>query len=35
VYGRLYIDRLSKRDRKDVMRQMAEATPKFETVPND
>jgi peptide deformylase len=35
VYGRLYIDRLSKRDRKDVMRQMAEATPKFETVPNE
>ena len=35
LYGRLYIDRLSKRDRKDVMRQMAEATPKFETVPND
>ncbi|MFI0900092.1 peptide deformylase [Streptomyces sp. NPDC020983] len=35
LYGRLYIDRLSKRDRKDVMRQMAEATPKFATVPND
>jgi len=35
LYGRLYIDRLSKRDRKDVMEQMAEATPKFETVPND
>jgi len=35
VYGRLYIDRLSKRERKDVMRQMAEATPKFATVPND
>ncbi|MEW2519311.1 peptide deformylase [Actinacidiphila alni] len=35
LYGRLYIDRLSKRDRKDVMKQMAEATPKFETVPND
>jgi peptide deformylase len=35
LYGRLYIDRLSKRDRKDVMQQMAEATPKFETVPND
>jgi peptide deformylase len=35
LYGRLYIDRLSKRERKDVMRQMAEATPKFETVPND
>ncbi|WP_031520266.1 peptide deformylase [Streptomyces sp. NRRL F-5123] len=35
LYGRLYIDRLSKRDRKDVMRQMAETTPKFATVPND
>ncbi|SEN50541.1 peptide deformylase [Actinacidiphila rubida] len=35
LFGRLYIDRLSKRDRKDVLRQMAEATPKFETVPND
>jgi peptide deformylase len=35
LYGRLYTDRLSKRERKDVMRQMAEATPKFETVPND
>lgn len=35
VYGRLYIDRLSKRDRKDVLRQMAEATPKFATVPNE
>ncbi|NUS13788.1 MAG: peptide deformylase [Streptomyces sp.] len=35
LYGRLYIDRLSKRDRKDVLRQMAEATPKFATVPND
>src|SRR4051812_4639505 len=35
LYGRLYIDRLSKRERKDVLRQMAEAPPKFETVPND
>jgi peptide deformylase len=35
LYGRLYIDRLSRRERKDVMRQMAELTPKFETVPND
>ncbi|WP_225846287.1 peptide deformylase [Streptomyces sp. HPF1205] len=35
LYGRLYIDRLSKRERKDVLRQMAEATPRFETVPND
>jgi peptide deformylase len=35
LYGRLYIDRLSKRERKDVLRQMSEATPKFATVPND
>lgn len=35
LYGRLYLDRLSKRDRKDALRQMAEATPRFETVPND
>lgn len=33
--GYLYIDRLSKRDRKDALRQMAELTPKFATVPND
>ena len=33
--GYLYIDRLSKRERKDVLRQMAEGTPKYETVPND
>jgi peptide deformylase len=33
--GYLYIDRLSKRDRKDVLRQMAESTPKYDTVPND
>ncbi|MFE1785984.1 peptide deformylase [Streptomyces sp. NPDC059506] len=33
--GRLYIDRLSKRERKDVLAQMAESTPKYETVPND
>ncbi|MDX3236455.1 peptide deformylase [Streptomyces sp. ME03-5709C] len=33
--GYLYIDRLSKRDRKDALRQMAESTPKYETVPND
>jgi peptide deformylase len=32
--GYLYIDRLSKRDRKDVLRQMAELTPKYETVSN-
>lgn len=35
LYGRLYIDRLSKRERKDVMRQMDERTPRYETVPND
>ncbi|MFF0726686.1 peptide deformylase [Streptomyces sp. NPDC004134] len=35
LYGRLYIDRLSKRERKDVMEQMAENTPRYETVPND
>ena len=33
--GYLYIDRLSKRDRKDALRQMAEGTPRYETVPND
>lgn len=33
--GHLYIDRLSKRDRKDVLRQMAESTPRYDTVPND
>ncbi|MFD8076621.1 peptide deformylase [Streptomyces sp. NPDC059718] len=33
--GYLYIDRLSKRDRKDALKQMAELTPKYETVPND
>ncbi|MFE5734796.1 MULTISPECIES: peptide deformylase [unclassified Streptomyces] len=35
LYGRLYIDRLSKRDRKDALRQMEEGTPRYETVPND
>ncbi|MFE9422935.1 peptide deformylase [Kitasatospora sp. NPDC006697] len=33
--GYLYIDRLSKRDRKDALRQMAEGTAKYATVPND
>lgn len=33
--GYLYIDRLSKRDRKEALRQMAEGTPRYETVPND
>ena len=32
--GYLYIDRLSKRERKDVLQQMADATPAYETVPN-
>jgi peptide deformylase len=32
--GYLYIDRLSKRDRKNALRQMAELTPRYETVPN-
>ncbi|WP_419997694.1 peptide deformylase [Streptomyces boninensis] len=35
LYGRLYIDRLSKRDRKDALKQMAERTPRYEVVPND
>jgi peptide deformylase len=35
LYGYLYIDRLSKRDRKEALRQMAENTPRYETVPND
>lgn len=34
LYGRLYIDRLSKRERKDALRQMEEGTPRYETVPN-
>ncbi|MBA0051503.1 peptide deformylase [Streptomyces sp. AJS327] len=35
LYGYLYIDRLSKRERKGVLRQMEESTPRYETVPND
>ncbi|MBQ0867964.1 peptide deformylase [Streptomyces smyrnaeus] len=35
LYGYLYIDRLSKRERKDVLKQMAEGTPRYETVPNE
>ncbi|WP_354642264.1 peptide deformylase [Kitasatospora camelliae] len=35
LYGYLYIDRLSKRDRKDALRQMAEGTPRYATVPNE
>ncbi|WP_327114863.1 peptide deformylase [Streptomyces sp. NBC_01341] len=33
--GYLYIDRLSKRDRKDALKQMEEGTPRYEVVPND
>ncbi len=35
LYGTPDIDKLSKRDRKDALRQMAERTPKYATVPND
>ena len=35
LYGYLYIDRLSKRERKDALRQMAEGTPRYSVVPND
>ncbi|TXS56838.1 peptide deformylase [Streptomyces sp. t39] len=35
LYGYLYIDRLSKRDRKDALKQMAEGTPRYEVVAND
>ncbi|MER5883588.1 peptide deformylase [Streptomyces sp. NPDC001941] len=35
LYGRLYIDRLSKRERKDALRQMEEGTPRYPVVPND
>ncbi|MGW2396864.1 peptide deformylase [Kitasatospora sp. NPDC001664] len=35
LYGFLYIDKLSKRDRKDALKQMAEGTPRYATVPND
>ncbi|MDH6575586.1 peptide deformylase [Kitasatospora sp. MAP5-34] len=34
LYGYLYIDRLSKRDRKDALKQMAEGTAKYATVAN-
>ncbi|MEU9129078.1 peptide deformylase [Kitasatospora sp. NPDC048540] len=34
LYGYLYIDRLSKRDRKDALKQMAEGTARYATVPN-
>ena len=35
LYGYLYIDRLSKRDRKDALRQMAEHEPRYAVVAND
>ncbi|BDH07889.1 MULTISPECIES: peptide deformylase [Streptomyces] len=35
LYGYLYIDRLSKRDRKDALRQMAENEPRYDVVAND
>ncbi|MFE5586971.1 peptide deformylase [Kitasatospora sp. NPDC056531] len=35
LYGTLYIDKLSKRDRKDALKQMAEGTAKYATVPNE
>nr|WSY51908.1 peptide deformylase [Streptomyces sp. NBC_00886] len=35
LYGYLYIDRLSKRDRKDALRQMAENEPRYPVVAND
>ncbi|MGW2838134.1 peptide deformylase [Streptomyces sp. NPDC001493] len=34
LYGYLYIDRLSKRDRKEALKQMAEGTPRYEIVAN-
>ncbi|MFD0417998.1 peptide deformylase [Streptomyces sp. NPDC127108] len=35
LYGYLYIDRLSKRERKEALRQMEEGTPRYPVVPND
>ncbi|SDK91087.1 peptide deformylase [Streptomyces indicus] len=35
LYGFLYIDKLSKRDRKDALRQMEEGTPRYPVVPNE
>ncbi|MCX3060207.1 peptide deformylase [Streptomyces beihaiensis] len=35
LYGYLYIDRLSKRERKNALKQMAEGTPRYPVVPND
>ncbi|MET9430287.1 peptide deformylase [Streptomyces sp. NPDC003036] len=35
LYGYLYIDRLSKRDRKDALKQMEAGTPRYPVVAND
>lgn len=35
LYGYLYIDRLSKRDRADALRQMGENEPRYPVVAND
>jgi peptide deformylase len=35
LYGRLYLDRLSKRERKKALKMMAEGTPRYETLPNE
>ncbi|MEU6401299.1 peptide deformylase [Streptomyces sp. NPDC046985] len=35
LYGSLYIDRLSKRERKEALRQMAENEPRYPVVAND
>jgi peptide deformylase len=35
LYGYLYIDRLSKRERKSALKQMEEGTPRYDTVPNE
>ncbi|MFE1949143.1 MULTISPECIES: peptide deformylase [Streptomyces] len=35
LYGYLYIDRLSKRERKNALKQMEEGTPRYATVPNE
>ncbi|WP_062206748.1 peptide deformylase [Streptomyces sp. NBRC 109706] len=34
LYGRLYLDRLTKRERKRALKMMDEGTPRYETVPN-
>ncbi|MFI7009199.1 peptide deformylase [Streptomyces sp. NPDC050145] len=35
LYGYLYIDRLSKRERKNALKQMEEGTPRYAVVPNE